>query len=659
MKIRVKDKLHFFWMTIILLVLLAIMFAGYIRVVIPSANSEKCIVNGLPSSGRIAVESLREDSEITISGIVGTVEVVGLPVYCTAENDNSEITVVIKEGEKVLASNSYKFNDTEKDYFELPLEKPLKADRNTELTVQIVDEGNYVEGTGELGIAKWNIPQTTVYENGEKSDYDIALAVYGGTNSYLIPLFWIVFSVLLILYIILCCGLQKWGWKPEHIFVILGVGIGILYTFVWTPYSCPDEYAHFSTVYYYSSELLNEPTLNDEGNVLARAEDLRITPHESNSRKYAYSLYEDWNYTAETDELVSLEHDPLPNILPAAYIPQIIAVTLVRLFGLGNVVMWILGRMLALAFYLVLGYFAIKFIPFAKRAMMILLLGVSSLQQAASFSYDCVMNACAFLFVGYLLYLAYEKDKITVIDWVLLFALSIIFAPIKIIYVVMIFAVFLIPNYKIAANKIKALCLKIALILSNCLVVFALRMSNIAAISTESSVVTDGRVQQGYDLVTILKNPLKVIVLWADTLRVKPVDYLRHMFGGVESANGVSISWTIIMGFFILLAFALILEKSEKVIDMKGKIIGVSISVILLAILFLVFTMEKNCTDLTSQFIMGIQGRYFFPFLPLLFPAMQSKNIIAEKTIRAQLAIGVYAMQFLAVCSILEITAGR
>ena len=184
-------------------------------------------------------------------------------------------------------------------------------------------------------------------------------------------------------------------------------------------------------------------------------------------------------------------------------------------------------------------------------------------------------------------------------------------------------------------------------------------MSNIAAISTESSVVTDGRVQQGYDLVTILKNPLKVIVLWADTLRVKPVDYLRHMFGGVESANGVSISWTIIMGFFILLAFALILEKSEKVIDMKGKIIGVSISVILLAILFLVFTMEKNCTDLTSQFIMGIQGRYFFPFLPLLFPAMQSKNIIAEKTIRAQLAIGVYAMQFLAVCSILEITAGR
>ena len=659
MKIRAKYKLRFFWTTIIFLVLLAIMFAGYIRVIIPAANSEKCIVNGTTSSGRIAVESLGEDSEIKISGIEGTVEVIGLPMYCIVENDDSEITIAIKEGETVIASDNYRFNDTEKDYFELSLGKPLKADRNTELTIQIIDEGNYVEGTGELGIAKWNIPQTAVYENGEKSDYDIALAIYGGTNSFLIHLFWIVFFVLLILYLILCYGLQKWDWKPEQLFVILGAGIGILYTFVWTPYSCPDEYAHFSTVYYYSSELLHEPTLDDEGNVLVRAEDLRITPHESNSRKYAYSLYEDWNYTAETDELVSLEQGPLPNILPVAYIPQIIAVTLVRLFGLGNAVMWILGRMFALVFYLVLGYFSIKFIPFAKRAMMILMLGVSSLQQASSFSYDCILNACAFLFAGYLLYLAYEKEKTSVIDWALLFALSIVFAPIKIIYVVMTFAVFLIPNCKIAANKIKALCLKIALILSNCLVVFALRMSNIAAISTETSVVTNEGVQQGYDLVTILKNPLKVIVLWADTLRVKPVDYLRHMFGGVESANGVTISWTIIMGFFILLAFALILEKSEKVIDIKGKIVGVSISAILLAALFLVFTMEKNCTNLTSQFIMGIQGRYFFPFLPLLFPAMQSKNIIAEKTIKVQLAIGVYAMQFLAVCSILEITAGR
>ena len=86
---------------------------------------------------------------------------------------------------------------------------------------------------------------------------------------------------------------------------------------------------------------------------------------------------------------------------------------------------------------------------------------------------------------------------------------------------------------------------------------------------------------------------------------------------------------------------------------------GIFISVSLFGALLLTFTLDNSCTDLASQFVMGIQGRYFFPFLPLLFPAFQSRNITAERSVLPQLSIGIYSMQFLAICTILETAAGR
>lgn len=656
---RIKNKVSFFWITVIFAALMAIMLAGYIRVVLPASQSETFVLNNLPVREKIDIDEIGKEVTIIIKETEGTIDRLEIPVFTLDEQRNSRLKVSVGTDDEELGSGYIRFNDKKREKVTVNLDKEIYVDRDTKIYVTLTDEGEYIPGTGALGKAWWNVPQTDAVIHGEVQNFDLAVGISGGESGFVSVIFWGMAVILILLYIVLCFGLFIKNWKPEQIFVVLGLGFGILYSVIWGPYSCPDEYAHISTVYYYSSVLLNEPAADENGNTIVRAEDLRFTPSESHTRKYSYKLYEDWNIKSSSSEMVSLDRGPLSGISAVSYLPQIIAVSLIRLLGLNNIILLIGGRILSLVFYIVIGYFAIRYIPFGKRAMMILMLGVSSVQQAASFSYDCMLNSCAFLFAGYVLYLIYEKDKTGIKDWILLFVLSLIFTPIKVVYVVMTFAVFLIGNNKISISKWKAYMVKAALVISNMAAIVVMRTANIVRLSSTPVSVVNSEVVQGYDLITILKNPLKVIVLWANTLRVKPVDYLRHMFGGVDSANGVPISWTIIMGFFILLALGLIVEKNEKLIDVKGKVFGVAVSVIIVAMLFLIFTLDVACTDLSSQFIMGIQGRYFFPFLPLLFPAMQSKFIVAEKSIIRQLSVGIYAMQFLAICSILETVVAR
>lgn len=116
---------------------------------------------------------------------------------------------------------------------------------------------------------------------------------------------------------------------------------------------------------------------------------------------------------------------------PVAYAPQILAVVLARILGLGGIMRLLLGRLFASAFYILAGYYALKKMPFAKRAMMILMLGPSAIQQAASFSYDCVLNSCAFIFIALVLHCAYEKQHVNRKDWILLVVTSIVMSANK------------------------------------------------------------------------------------------------------------------------------------------------------------------------------------------------------------------------------------
>ena len=92
--------------------------------------------------------------------------------------------------------------------------------------------------------------------------------------------------------------------------------------------------------------------------------------------------------------------------------------------------------------------------PFSKELLLLIALMPMSLQQAASLSQDSFTNAIAFLFVAYCFKIAYNIEKCSVKDKIILFGLAVIISLCKIVYLPLILLYFLIPHDRMESKKL-------------------------------------------------------------------------------------------------------------------------------------------------------------------------------------------------------------
>lgn len=112
---------------------------------------------------------------------------------------------------------------------------------------------------------------------------------------------------------------------------------------------------------------------------------------------------------------------------------------------------WILqlGELGALAVYIATGALTLKIIPFKKNLMMIIMLLPVVIQEASSFAYDSFNNALAFLTIAYILYLKVCAEKV---GWKQVFALAVLAVGLlvgKVVYVLLLGLVFVVPLRKL------------------------------------------------------------------------------------------------------------------------------------------------------------------------------------------------------------------
>lgn len=655
---RLETRKSIIYASIIYLVLSAVLLAGLVRVVLPNSKGEKLLLTNFSTDNSISIESLGNSIHQDITGIEGEIYRIQIPIKCKNANPDSKILISIKINDEIIQEEEIVFENSDQEAVTIIFTTPVTVERDDVISICINHNEEYIDGTASFILSQWNIDQIKLYEDDSKMEYEIATYISGIASSNMVYLYLLVYLILSIVYAIICYGIMKKKWKIETLFVIICTVFGVLYTVFWSPYACPDEHFHVGTAYYYASELLGEPTVDEEGNILVRECDLYFTPNEITTRQYSYNLIFSSSFFNEdtNKEFVSLRCSLLGGVPPFAYIPQIIGICIARILRFSNVSLLLLGRLLALISYMVFGYYSIKLIPFGKRALMILMLGPTAIQAAASFSYDSMLNSCAFLFIAYTLYLAYEKKQTKIGDWVVLALTSICFTPIKVVYILLVFLIILIPNNKISQNSMKAYGVKIALLLMNVLTLIWGRQETVQSMAN-SYVNEDG--VAGYTLSTIVSNPLKTIVLWANTIRERSVFYLEQVFGGYKSYSKIEISLLVIVGFYILLTLALVIKENETIPSFKEKALFSVISLGIFCLILLGFNLAKDCTNILSPCIYGVQGRYFLPFLPLVFICLQTRSIVVKKDITGQLAIGVFCLQFLTVCTIFETVIAR
>ena len=314
--------------------------------------------------------------------------------------------------------------------------------------------------------------------------------------------------------------------------------------------------------------------------------------------------------------------------------------------GLNSIYLVLFGRTANLILFILLGTLGIYFLPRFKEFIFLVSLLPTTIELAASYSYDAVMISSMIFFASYVFYLAHEKKDFDIKDLVIVSLIAGLVLPCKMVYFPMLLLLFSIPLYKFKfRGKVDAKIKKenIAFFLASAVVVllswvFAMYLVNRATVvgystSTTSSLEWAG--EESYTIGYLLHNKLKAVKLFYNTLLLQLEYYHKTMFGAYlgHADDVVGIPY---IGFLVLntgMIFSVFGEAKEKQLPVKERVLtGISIFFVVFLVLL---SMLIAWTPISSEFIEGVSGRYFIPILlPLLMICRNNKIVIKDETKR-------------------------
>jgi uncharacterized membrane protein len=393
--------------------------------------------------------------------------------------------------------------------------------------------------------------------------------------------------------------------------------LGMLYMFILPPYSAPDEERHIMTTYKYSSQLMGKEATNDEGKVILY-EDTAIENgcdyYRPNMQTYkllygSLEIAKNENYKVGVQNVVDS-----PFI---TYLPQILGVTIARILGFEWFTILFFGRMFSILCFAICMYYAVKWMPKGKTTILAVALLPMTLELVSSFSYDAELLMIVFLFISYIFKLSVQKSQLIKRDWIILAGLSILFAFQKVVYMPMLLLLFFVfkGKEKEYIKKAKWKLLLIFLIAAGC--IMTVYFGTIFKILGETNnAVNAGGTGHTYTLGDLLYNPRRLLSIYWNTFLLYIDAYPKTLLGGSLGWLELDIPWSMLNVFIILIVMAIIEDSGEPMIlSMKQKILIllISFSIVILVYASMLFGWTPN----SSNVIIGVQGRYFLPILPI------------------------------------------
>ena len=504
------------------------------------------------------------------------------------------------------------------------------------------------------------------------------------TSDYFLKKSYIILSVAALLLILVSgiyLNITKFSIVKIYPFVMLIFGLGYMYVF--PAMSAPDEIAHFISAYKISNKMLGKQATVKDGHVIIRAQDLWIEdvdgeytfdkskseeekvliPEEGSHGKIISSKLEETSYkvfygkgdsrsnniyisfSGQNYEKAQSLHAPV-NTIPSVYFLPATGITVARIMGLNSIYLVLFGRMANLILFILFGTLGIYFLPKFKEFIFLVSLLPTTIELAASYSYDAVMISSMIFFVSYVFFLAHEKKEFDIKDLVIVSLIAGLVLPCKMVYFPMLLMLFSIPLYKFkfrgkVDGKIKKeniaffLTSAVVVLLSWVFAMYIVNRSTVVGYSTSNTSSLEWAGEESYTIGYLLHNKLKAVKLFYNTLLLQLEYYHKTMFGAYlgHADDVVGIPY---IGFLVLnigMIFSVFGEAKEKQLLVKERVLtGISIFFVIFLVLL---SMLIAWTPISSEFIEGVSGRYFIPvLLPLLMICRNNKIAIKDETKR-------------------------
>lgn len=416
--------------------------------------------------------------------------------------------------------------------------------------------------------------------------------------------------------------------EVEKIFVVLAVIFGLMFVTLNPPLQNPDEYYHFQKSIDVSYGNLSPFYLHTDKDIYTltgpktvmktKQHDIHQGTHETDEYKEKYAEM------SMSEELVQVKSTGgfHPFI---SYIPQAIAVLFARLFRMNALNTLYLIRIFNAVIYAVLGYFAIKNIPYGKNILLTVALTPICISQAASASTDGICNMLCFLFLSLTMKYCLEERKglLGVKDMAPLAVILLLLAFYKYLYIVIGLLVFLIPMEKFGGKK--RYFKTFAMVVIPLALIFVVYYTYVTGNLIHTSTYNEG-VSPGEQIEWMLHNPRLAIGAFENTFDNHVLMYVEQFntLGSLNFKLG-NLIWAVPV-WLIIVAFTDVEAKVRLRTRQKILLLFTGILTVLLVMLsmFLVWT------KVGQLIIEGVQARYFVPALPILFFGFQLKGIRNE-----------------------------
>ena len=540
-------------------------------------------------------------------------------------------------------------------YCNIQLKKDIKVKVGEKY--ELVIRPRLQDGKGlTLELSRPSVITGHVNVTGEKNtSLSLAYKLYDGGGSALKYL--IVAIIITVFVAMLGSLLMMKKRKIASAFAVMTFFIGCIYIFVLPPFTVPDESAHIVTVYSKSSKLLGKEVTDEGGKVIADSNMGLYFIREEYPTKESYIRFVKGALGKNSDVITTKESlaNPL-NVKAVGYIPQIVGVSIARILkGSGEQIL-LIGRLFALLWYCFVMYFAIQIFPLNKMILFAVGLLPMTMQQVCSFSYDSVLLGLCFFLISYILWLIYTKEVVELKDVLILVCVVSGIVMIKYIYIPIIGLLLFIPKHKINFRVDRK---KIAVSMFGMLSMFEIgsKMTLITeAAAKNMQIRSDGLYK--YSIGYVISNLGDTLIVVTRTVFEKISFFVESMIANPLGWVEIQLPNIIVLGFAIVLIFSAIPNhrspKITKRMMVTAGFIVVIVSGLVLAAMLISYTYVGADT------ILGVQGRYFLPVLPLVLLIVQgNKNIIVKNSIESELILAIIGLQLYTIWSIVSVVIMR
>lgn len=281
-----------------------------------------------------------------------------------------------------------------------------------------------------------------------------------------------------------------------------------------------------------------------------------------------------------------------------------------------------------------------------------------TIQQCCSYSYDSLVIEFSFLYLAVVFRLIYEKKPIQK-GWILIYIVFMILLSICKggTYMPLCLLTLLIPAERFPSKKRKWVFTGVMAGIAVAAFLFGTLSSVLFVVSPTAEQAAESYLAgETYGAAGLLSNPMEFVLLSVRTIFLNSDTFLENTFGMQLGWLDINVSRIVIYGLMLLIALSVLKtdggkEKMQPEITAGQKLLCLFAAVCSVGMVFV--SLFISWTPRESMEILGIQGRYFLPLLPLAIIWLDSKNIKIQKDISRKLMFAAVCLQCTAIYGIL------